>query len=250
MIEESLVVAFVCLVFLLHLRSALVVILTLPLGIFVAFIVMKYNGITANIMSLGGIAIAIGAMVDAAIVIVENTHKHLEAWRRENPDKLFTLQDKLEIVRTASTQVGPALFFSLLIITVSFLPIFALQDQEGLLFSPLAYTKTFAMAAAAGLSITLVPALLIYFITPRVPSEESNILNRGLMRLYEACINPVLKYPKITLCMALILMGATYYPISKIGSEFMKREIFYICRALFRVSPLARRFKFFNRQTK
>jgi Cu(I)/Ag(I) efflux system membrane protein CusA/SilA len=219
--EECLIVALVCLAFLWHLRSAFVVILTLPLGILTAFIVMYYQGITANIMSLGGIAIAIGAMVDVAIVMVENIHKHLESWRHKNPKKKLTPATHLQIIHQAAIQVGPPLFFSLLIITVSFLPIFALQGQEGLLFSPLAFTKTYAMAAAAGLSITLVPALTVLFIKGKIPSEEQNPLNRYLISLYHRAILPVLQFPKVTLVVPLILLGMTFYPLAKIGSEFM-----------------------------
>lgn len=219
--EECLIVALVCLAFLLHLRSAFVVILTLPLGILTAFIVMYYQGITANIMSLGGIAIAIGAMVDIAVVMVENIHKHLETWRHKNPKKKMTSANHLSIVHQAAIQVGPPLFFSLLIITISFLPIFALQGQEGLLFSPLAFTKTYAMAAAAGLSITLVPALIVFLIKGILPSEEKNPLNRYLIKVYHKAIQPVLEFPKLTLMAALILLSITIYPIVKVGSEFM-----------------------------
>lgn len=219
--EECLIVTLVCLAFLLHLRSAFVVVLTLPLGILTAFIVMYYQGITANIMSLGGIAIAIGAMVDVAIVMVENIHKHLESWKHKNPKKKLTSANHLSIVRQAAIQVGSPLFFSLLIITISFLPIFALQGQEGLLFSPLAFTKTYAMAAAAGLSITLVPALIAFLIKGNFPSEEKNPLNRYLIRIYHKAIKPVLNFPKLTLLGAAILLGITLYPIVKIGSEFM-----------------------------
>lgn len=219
--EESFFVALVCLAFLLHLRSSFVVIFTLPLGILTAFTVMYYQGITANIMSLGGIAIAIGAMVDVAIVMVENIHKHLETWRHKNPGKDLSSGEHMNVIRQAAIQVGPPLFFSLLIITISFLPIFALQGQEGLLFSPLAYTKTYTMAAAAGLSITLVPALAVSFIKGTIPSEEKNPLNRALISLYHKGIQPVLQYPKITLAIALILSGITFYPMMKIGSEFM-----------------------------
>ncbi len=219
--EESFVVALVCLAFLLHLRSAFVVILTLPIGILTAFIVMYYQGITANIMSLGGIAIAIGAMVDVAIVMVENIHKHLERWQHKNPGKVPSQGEHMSIIRQAAIQVGPPLFFSLLIITISFLPIFALQGQEGLLFSPLAYTKTYAMAAAAGLSITLVPALTVFCIKGTIPPEEKNPLNRFLIKLYHKAIQPVLQYPKTVLAIALTLFGITFYPMAKMGSEFM-----------------------------
>lgn len=221
LLEESLAVALVCLIFLLHLRSAFVVILSLPIGILTAFIVMYYQGITANIMSLGGIAIAIGAMVDVAIVMVENIHKHFEQWRHQNPAQSPSPPEHLSIVKNAALQVGPPLFFSLLIITISFLPIFALEGQEGLLFSPLAYMKTYAMAAAAGLSITLVPALIIFFIKGNLPSEDKNPINRWLISLYHKGIQPVLRYPKPTLMIALVLLGITFYPFLKVGSEFM-----------------------------
>lgn len=219
--EESIIVAFVCLIFLLHIRSAFVVIITLPIGILAAFIVMYYQGITSNIMSLGGIAIAIGAMVDVAIVMVENIHKHFEQWHHKNPEKDPSPAEHLSIIKNAALQVGPPLFFSLLIITISFFPIFALQGQEGLLFSPLAYTKTYVMSAAAGLSITLVPALIIFCMKGNIPSEEKNPLNRCLISLYHKAIQPVLCYPKAALLVALVLLGITIYPMSKIGSEFM-----------------------------
>lgn len=219
--EESLAVALVCLAFLLHLRSALVVIIPLPLGILAAFLVMYYQGVTANIMSLGGIAIAIGAMVDVAVVLVENSHKQLEHWHKEHPGVQPTHLEYLELLRQGTTQVGPPLFFSLLIITISFLPIFALQGQEGLLFSPLAYTKTYAMAAAAGLSVTLVPALMILFLQKDLPREETNPINRWLISLYHKAITPVLNFPKITISLAGVLLVMTLYPLLRIGSEFM-----------------------------
>lgn len=219
--EECFIVILVCALFLMHFRSSLVVVFTLPLGILIAFIIMHFQGITANIMSLGGIAIAIGAMVDVAIVMIENVHKHMEAWRNDNLGKEPTVQEHFEIVRQGAIQVGAPLFLSLLIITVSFFPIFTLQGQEGLLFSPLAYTKTYAMAAAAGLSITLVPVLMLYLIKGKLPSEEQNPLNRHLINLYHKGIEPVLQFPKTTLMIAMILLGLTLYPISKVGSEFM-----------------------------
>ena len=178
LLEEFIVVALVCLVFLFHLRSALVAIVTLPLGILAAFIVMQQQGINANIMSLGGIAIAIGAMVDAAIVMIENAHKHLERYRLQH-DRMPTGKEHWRCDHDAASEVGPALFFSLLIITLSFLPVFTLEAQEGRLFAPLAYTKTYAMAAAAGLSVTLVPVLMGYFIRGRIPDEHRNPLNRA-----------------------------------------------------------------------
>src|SRR3954454_18894718 len=211
--EESLVVALVCIVFLLHVRSALVAIIMLPVGVLMAFGAMKYFGIGSNIMSLGGIAIAIGAMVDAAIVMIENAHKHLE---RAEPGK-----PRLEILIEAASEVGPALFFSLLIITVSFMPIFTLEAQEGRLFSPLAYTKTFAMAAAAVLSVTLVPALMVIFIRGRIVPEHKNPLNRFLIWIYRPVIRGVLKAKTLTIVLALAALAVTIIPAKQIGTEFM-----------------------------
>ena len=211
--EESLIVAAVCVIFLLHIRSALVAILMLPIGILIAFIFIHLLGLSSNIMSLGGIAIAIGAMVDAAIVMIENAHKHME---RAPPDK-----PRIEIIVDAAKEVGPALFFGLLIITVSFLPIFALEAQEGRLFKPLAYTKTFSMAAAAFLSITLVPALMYLFIRGRIIAEHKNPINRILIWLYRPIIKGVLKAKTFTILVALVVLGASYWPASKLGSEFM-----------------------------
>jgi copper/silver efflux system protein len=211
--EESIIVALVCIIFLLHVRSALVAILMLPVGILMAFAAMKLLGIGSNIMSLGGIAIAIGAMVDAAIVMIENAHKHLE---RAPPDK-----NRLDILIEAASEVGPALFFSLLIITVSFLPIFSLEAQEGRLFSPLAFTKTFAMAAAALLSVTLVPALMVIFVRGRIIPEQKNPLNRFLIWIYRPVIRGVLKAKTLTIAIALVVLAATTWPASKLGTEFM-----------------------------
>ncbi len=219
-IEEMLVVGFVCLLFLLHARSTLVAVITLPLSILIAFIVMNKMGVNANIMSLGGIAIAIGAVVDGAIVMIENMHKHLEHFKDEyqrDPDN----KEHWHIVAKASIEVGPALFFSLLIITLSFVPVFALEAQEGRLFSPLAYTKTFAMAAAAILSITLVPILMGYFIRGKIPKETSNPLSRVLIALYKPSLNLVLRFPKITLILAVMALGSAWYPVTNMGSEFM-----------------------------
>ena len=216
LVEEFIVVAVVCLIFLFHLRSALVAIVILPLGILTSFIIMHWQGINANIMSLGGIAIAVGAMVDAAIVMVENAHKHLERQQ--------ILQEKIgrwEIMRRASAEVGPALFFSLLIITLSFLPVFTLEAQEGKLFSPLAFTKTYAMAAAAGLSITLMPVLMYYFIRGHIASEHRNPLNRLLIGLYRPVINAVLNHPQATIVLSALTVASLYIPLSKLGSEFM-----------------------------
>ncbi|MDH5572082.1 MAG: CusA/CzcA family heavy metal efflux RND transporter, partial [Gammaproteobacteria bacterium] len=214
LIEEFIVVALVCMVFLFHMRSALVVILSLPVGIMVAFIVMESQGINANIMSLGGIAIAIGAMVDAAIVMIENVHKHMEHTE-------VTDENRWEVMRKAATEVGAPLFFSLLIITLSFLPVFALEAQEGKLFAPLAFTKTFAMAAAAGLSITLVPVLMGYFIRGHITPEGKNPVNRLLIASYRPFINIVLKQPKMVLIATVIVVTIGFWPVSQIGSEFM-----------------------------
>ena len=213
LIEESLIVALVCIVFLLHVRSALVAILMLPVGVLIAFAAMKALGLGSNIMSLGGIAIAIGAMVDAAIVMIENAHKHLE---RAAPDK-----PRLQILIEAATEVGPALFFSLLIITVSFLPIFTLEAQEGRLFSPLAYTKTFSMAAAALLSVTLVPALMVIFIRGRIIPEHRNPLNRFLIWVYRPVIKAVLKAKTLTVLVAFAVLAVTVWPARQLGTEFM-----------------------------
>jgi copper/silver efflux system protein len=213
LIEESLIVALVCVVFLMHARSALVAIITLPLGVLIAYICMWALGLSSNIMSLGGIAIAIGAMVDASIVMIENAHKRLE---HAPPGK-----SRVEVIVDAAVEVGPALFFSLLIITVSFLPIFALEAQEGRLFKPLAYTKTFAMAAAAFLSIFLVPALMILFVRGRIMPEHKNPLNRALTWLYQPVIAFVLRFRVLTILLAVAVVGATFWPASKVGSEFM-----------------------------
>lgn len=206
LIHECLIVGLVCLVFLLHFRSALVIVLTLPLGILCAFIIMYYQGINANIMSLSGIAIAIGAMVDAAVVMIENAHKHIEAWRKKHPSEKIIFSDHVTLILDSTKEVGPPLFSSLLIITVSFLPIFTLQAQEGLLFTPLALTKTYAMAAAAGLSVTLVPVLMVYFVRGKIRSESKNPLNRFFITLYEKAIGPVFKHPKAILLSAFIFM--------------------------------------------
>ncbi|HEY5634231.1 MAG TPA: efflux RND transporter permease subunit [Burkholderiaceae bacterium] len=213
LLEESAVVALVCVVFLMHLRSALVAILMLPVGVLIAFIAMRALGMNSNIMSLGGIAIAIGAMVDAAIVMIENAHKHIE--------RLKEGQSRFDALIAACREVGPALFFSLLIITVSFLPVFTLESQEGRLFSPLAYTKTFAMAGAALLSVTLVPALMVLFVRGRIMPEAKNPLNRLLMWLYRPVIAAVMRWKKTTIVFALVALAATVYPASRIGTEFM-----------------------------
>ncbi|MFN7607740.1 MAG: efflux RND transporter permease subunit, partial [Ralstonia sp.] len=221
LIEEFIVVAVVCLVFLVHLRSALVAIVSLPLGVLAAFLVMRYQGVNANIMSLGGIAIAVGAMVDAAVVMIENAHKHLEHWLEDNPGRELTGHERWNVIGESAAEVGPALFFSLLIITLSFIPVFTLEAQEGRLFSPLAFTKTYSMAAAAGLSVTLVPVLMGYLIRGRIPSEQSNPLSRWLIRLYQPMLSKVLAYPKATVAIAIVLLGATAWPILRTGGEFM-----------------------------
>jgi len=220
LVEEFIVVALVCIAFLFHLRSALVALVSLPLGVLMAFIVMRYQGVNANIMSLGGIAIAIGAMVDAAIVMIENLHKHLERWRAEHGREPGPTQH-WQLVAEASIQVGPALFFSLLIITLSFIPIFTLEAQEGRLFAPLAYTKTYAMAAAAGLAVTLVPVLMGYFIRGRIPDEDRNPINRILVRAYQPVLEHVLAHPKTTLLISLVVLALTAWPFLRLGGEFM-----------------------------
>ena len=214
LLEELAVVAIVCVAFLFHLRSSIVAVVTLPLGILVSFIIMYMQGINANIMSLGGIAIAIGAMTDGAIVMIENMHKHME----KTP---LTDENRWQIVAKAASEVGPALFFSLLIITVSFLPVFILEAQEGRMFSPLAYTKTYAMAASAGLAITLVPVLMGYFIRGKVVSEKKNPLNRLLIAIYMPVLKQVMKFPKSTVVAAILVTIVGFWPVDKIGSEFI-----------------------------
>ncbi len=221
LLEEFLVVALICVIFLWHLRSALVAIITLPIGILAAFIVMHAQGINANIMSLGGIAIAIGAMVDAAVVMIENAHKKLEHWRHDHAAQELEGEARLKLMAEAAAEVGPALFFSLLIITVSFVPVFLLEAQEGRLFTPLAYTKTYAMAAAAGLSVTLIPVLMVAFIRGKIVDETANPLNRMLIALYRPVINKVLAFPRATLVIAVAAALATLWPATRLGSEFM-----------------------------
>ncbi|MCK5881421.1 MAG: efflux RND transporter permease subunit, partial [Sinobacterium sp.] len=214
LLEEFLMVAAVCIIFLFHVRSSLVAIITLPVGILTAFLVMYLQGMNANIMSLGGIAIAVGAMIDGAIVMIENMHKHME----KTP---LTNENRWQVVGDAAAEVGPALFFSLLIITVSFLPVLTLEAQEGRLFSPLAFTKTYAMAASAALAITLVPVLMGYFIRGKVLAEKKNPVNRALTNHYMPSLKKALDYPKITLGIALFALLSSYWPLQKIGSEFM-----------------------------
>jgi len=236
LLEEFLVVAAVCLVFLFHLRSAFVAIISLPLGILAAFIVMNYQGVNANIMSLGGIAIAIGAMVDAAVVMIENAHKHLEHWAHAHPDQKLEGEERWRVIGDSAAEVGPALFFSLLIITLSFIPVFTLEAQEGRLFAPLAFTKTYAMAAAAGLSVTLIPVLMGYLIRGRIPDEKANPLNRLLIAVYQPLLNGVLRAPKLTLAMAAVVLVISLWPLQHIGGEFMPRldegDLLYMPTAL------------------
>ncbi len=236
LLEEFAVVAVVCFVFLFHLRSALVAIISLPLGILAAFIVMHHQGVNANIMSLGGIAIAIGAMVDAAVVMIENAHKHLEHWEQAHPDQTLEGAERWKVIGDSAAEVGPALFFSLLIITLSFVPVFTLEAQEGRLFSPLAFTKTYAMAAAAGLSVTLIPVLMGYLIRGRIPSEQSNPLNRFLIAIYRPLLNAVLQGPKRTLAVATVLLLLSLWPLQHIGGEFMPKldegDLLYMPTAL------------------
>ncbi|WP_374418221.1 efflux RND transporter permease subunit [Stutzerimonas kunmingensis] len=221
LLEEFVVVALVCGIFLWHLRSSLVAIVSLPIGILIAFAVMRYQGINANIMSLGGIAIAIGAMVDAAVVMIENAHKKAEAWRHANPGKTLEGEEHWQVMTSAAQEVGPALFFCLLIITLSFIPVFTLEAQEGRLFGPLAFTKTYAMAAAAALSVTLVPVLMGYWIRGKLPDESRNPLNRGLIRVYRPALDAVLDHPKSTIGVAVLILATTLWPMSRLGGEFL-----------------------------
>ncbi len=236
LLEEFLVVAVVCFLFLFHLRSAFVAIISLPLGILMAFIVMRYQGVNANIMSLGGIAIAIGAMVDAAVVMIENAHKHLERWSHAHPDSRLDGETRWKVIGDAAAEVGPALFFSLLIITLSFVPVFTLEAQEGRLFSPLAFTKTYAMAAAAALSVTLIPVLMGYLIRGRIPNENRNPLNRLLIAVYRPLLDAVLRAPRLTLAVAAVVLVVSIWPLQHIGGEFMPRldegDLLYMPSAL------------------
>jgi len=221
LIEEFIVVALVCALFLFHLRSAMVAIVTLPLGVATAFLVMRLQGVDANIMSLSGIAIAVGAMVDAAIVMVENAHKKLERWRDEHDGEMPQGADHWRVITDAAIEVGPALFFSLLIITLSFLPVFTLQAQEGRLFAPLAFTKTYAMAASAALAVTLTPVLMGYWIRGRIPHEDANPVNRFLAALYRPAIEFTMINPRLILLVALVALATTAWPLSRVGGEFM-----------------------------
>jgi Cu(I)/Ag(I) efflux system membrane protein CusA/SilA len=221
LVEEFIVVGLVCAIFLFHLRSALVAIVTLPIGILIAFIVMHYQGVNANIMSLGGIAIAVGAMVDAAVVMIENAHKHIEAWNHTHPGAKLEGEARWRVIGDAAAEVGPALFFSLLIIVLSFIPVFTLEAQEGRLFSPLAFTKTYSMAAAAGLAVTLIPVLMGYLIRGRIPDEQKNPLNRFLIAIYRPLLDGVLRFPKATLVAAAVIAVVTVWPMTRLGGEFM-----------------------------
>ncbi len=236
LIEEFIVVGLVCVLFLFHLRSSLVAIVTLPVGILVAFIIMSYQGVNANIMSLGGIAIAIGAMVDAAVVMIENAHKHIERWHQAHPAEALYGNEHWRVISESAAEVGPALFFSLLIITLSFIPVFSLEAQEGRLFSPLAFTKTYAMAASAGLAVTLIPVLMGYLIRGRIPREEANPLNRFLIAVYRPLLNQVLRFPKATLAIAVLVAFVTIYPAVRLGGEFMppldEGDVLYMPSAL------------------
>ncbi len=236
LLEEFIVVAVVCGLFLWHLRSALVAIVSLPLGIMIAFIVMRYQGVNANIMSLGGIAIAIGAMVDAAVVMIENAHKHIEEWKHRHPGQPLQGETHWRVIGEAAAEVGPTLFFCLLIITLSFIPVFTLEAQEGRLFGPLAFTKTYAMAGAAGLSVTLIPILMGYMIRGKIPSENSNPLNRWLIRCYRPLLEAVLRWPRTTLAIAALALLTTLWPISRLGGEFLPQmdegDLLYMPSAL------------------
>lgn len=221
LIEQFIVVGLICIVFLYHMRSAFVAMVALPLGVLTAYIVMYYQGITANIVSLGGIAIAIGEMVDAAVVMVENAHRKIERWQEENGGATPSNAQRWQLITDASVEVGPALFSSLLIITISFLPVFTLEAQEGRLFAPLAFTKTYAMAAAAGISVTLVPVLMGYLIRGRIPSEARNPVNRALIAGYQPLLDAVLRRPVMTIALAFVALAVTLAPASRLGGEFM-----------------------------
>lgn len=241
LLEEFLVVAVVCALFLGHLRSALVAIISLPLGLCLAFIVMHFQGLSANIMSLGGIAIAVGAMVDAAIVMIENAHKRLEAWQQQHPGQPLTAEARWKVITDASVEVGPVLFICLLMITLSFIPIFTLEGQEGRLFAPLAFTKTWAMAASALLAIVLIPVLMGYWIRGHIPAENRNPLNRGLIALYRPLLIWVLRWPKLTLLLAALSMVSVIWPLSRVGGEFLpainEGDLLYMPSTLPGVSP-------------
>jgi len=236
LVEEFIVVAAVCAIFLWHLRSALVAIIALPLGVMTAFLIMRGQGINANIMSLGGIAIAIGAMVDAAVVMIENAHKKIEAWQHAHPGDELVGAARWQVITDAAEEVGPALFFSLLIITLSFVPVFTLEAQEGRLFGPLAYTKTYAMAAAAGLSVTLIPVLMGAWIRGRIRDERRNPITRALIAAYRPALEWVLRRPRLTLVLALAVAASTAWPLARLGGEFLPRldegDLLYMPSAL------------------
>lgn len=221
LIEEFVVVAIICGLFLWHVRSALVAIVTLPLGVLAALLVMRVQGVNANIMSLGGIAIAIGAMVDAAIVMIENAHKRIERWEHDHPDTDLAGEERWRVITEAAAEVGPALFFSLVIITLSFVPVFTLEAQEGRLFAPLAFTKSYAMAAAAILSVTLVPVLMGWLIRGRIPAENDNLLNRALSRAYRPALDRVLARPWAAIGIAALVLATTAWPLTRLGGEFI-----------------------------
>lgn len=241
LLEEFIVVAVVCALFLWHLRSALVAIISLPLGLCIAFIVMQLQGMNANIMSLGGIAIAVGAMVDAAVVMIENAHKRLEEWDNHHPGEKIDRATRWKVITDASVEVGPALFISLLIITLSFIPIFTLEGQEGRLFGPLAFTKTYAMAGAALLSIVVIPILMGFWIRGNIPPETRNPLNRFLIRVYHPLLLRVLQWPKLTLVIALCSIFTIVWPLSKVGGEFLPQinegDLLYMPSTLPGISP-------------
>lgn len=241
LLEEFIVVAVVCALFLWHLRSALVAIISLPLGLCIAFIVMHFQGMNANIMSLGGIAIAVGAMVDAAIVMIENAHKRLEEWEHRHPGEQINNETRWKVITDASVEVGPALFISLLIITLSFIPIFTLEGQEGRLFGPLAFTKTYAMAGSAALAIMVIPILMGFWIRGKIPAETSNPLNRFLIKMYHPLLLKVLRWPKLTLVVAALSIFTVIWPLSKVGGEFLPNinegDLLYMPSTLPGVSP-------------
>ncbi|MCS3609652.1 CusA/CzcA family heavy metal efflux RND transporter [Erwinia rhapontici] len=241
LLEEFIVVAVVCALFLWHLRSALVAIISLPLGLCIAFIVMHFQGMNANIMSLGGIAIAVGAMVDAAIVMIENAHKRLEEWEHRHPGEQINNETRWTVITDASVEVGPALFISLLIITLSFIPIFTLEGQEGRLFGPLAFTKTYAMAGSAALAIMVIPILMGFWIRGKIPAETSNPLNRFLIKMYHPLLLKVLKWPKLTLVVAALSIFTVIWPLSKVGGEFLPNinegDLLYMPSTLPGISP-------------
>ena len=241
LIEEFVVVALVCALFLFHVRSALVAIVSLPLGILIALIAMRWQGVNADLMSLGGIAIAIGAMVDGAVVMIENAHKHVEQWRHAHPGETLAGEEQWRVIGAAAVEVGPALFFSLLIVTLSFIPVFTLEAQEGRLFRPLALTKTFAMAAAAGLAVTLVPVLMGYLIRGRIPDENRNPLNRWLIAGYRPLLELVLRFPVATLSIALVVAVLSIWPATRLGAEFMpplnEGDVLYMPSALPGIGP-------------